>query len=162
MAQKDDRPENDEVNDSFKGPDDPHKLTRHHRKLESQNGSNHPQNISFVPLYKHRAWHALYDDLPPHLIIENFRQDYEVFGTDFPKSPLMKKLHEGWANSTPQKIKRRKAWYVLFADKTLEQIVEEINTIWLDPAYEILIGMVRIKTVQLKQTTPMRSHSTLH
>lgn len=162
MVKKDDSPEDDMATDSVKGADDPLKLTRHHRKLASQNGNDDPHNISFVPLYKHRAWHILYDDLPPLLIIENFRQDYEVFGTDFTKSPLMKKLHEGWANSTAQKIKRREAWYTLFADKTLEQIVEEINTMWLDPAYEIMIGMVRIKTVQLKEALPACNRSHLH
>jgi hypothetical protein len=131
------------------------KLTRHHRKLKSDNGSTHRSNISFVPLRKHRAWHILYDDLPPKLIIENFRQDYEVFGIDVVKSDLMKKLHEGWANSSHQKIKRSQAWQTLFADKTLEEVVREINTIWLDPAYEIRIGTVRMKTVQLSEIAPV-------
>lgn len=131
------------------GTEDLEKLTKHHRKLKSDNGSNGKENLSWVPLYKHRAWHALYDDMPPAGIVKQFAEDYELYGTDYVKSDLMKMLHERWANSNAAKIKRTKAWNTLFAGKTLEEIVEEINTIWLDPAYQILIGMVRVKTVQL-------------
>lgn len=130
--------------------DDPNSFSKHHRKLESHGGKNYKRNISNVLLFKHRAWHVLYKDLEAPDIIASFAEDYEVFGTDFIKSPLLKRLHEGYANNTAEKIKRREAWYILFIDKTLEEIIEEINTVWLDPDYEILIGMKRVKTVQLR------------
>lgn len=129
--------------------DDPSNPSKHHRKLASHGGGDHKENISSVPLFKHRAWHVLYKALEVPDIILLFKEDYEVRGTDSIKSPLMKKLHEGWANNTDEKIKRTKAWNTLFENKTLEEIVEEINTIWLDTDYEIRIGMIRVKAIQL-------------
>ena len=137
--------------DLFAGQDDPESISRHHRKLSSDGGGDHKGNISFVPLFKHRAWHVLYRDMTPREIIDLFSQDFEIYGIDNKKSDLLKQLHEGWANNTDEKIKRTKAWYTLFADKTIEEIVEEVNNIWLDPNYEILVGMIRIKTIQLVQ-----------
>jgi hypothetical protein len=136
--------------------DNPNSISKHHRKLESHGGKNYSGNISSVPLYKHRAWHVLYRDMKPQDIIEQFKQDYEVYGTDHVKSPLMRELHEKWANNTEEKIKRTKAWYTLFADMRLGEIVNEINTIWLDPDYEILIGLMRVKTVQLTTRTKVK------
>lgn len=134
--------------------DDPLGPSKHHRKLSSHGGGNRKENISNVPLFKHRAWHSLYRELEAPDIILLFKEDYEIHGIDTVKSPLMKKLHEGWANNTDEKIKRNKAWYALFENKTLEEIVEEINTIWLDPDYEILIGMVRVKTIEQSTKVP--------
>lgn len=131
---------------------DPKSISKHHRKLKSLGGGWSRRNISLVPLDKHRAWHALYRDMEPCDMIPVFKEDYEVFGKDVIKTELMQKLHEGWANSTSAKIKRREAWYFLFENMTLEEVVAQINTIWLDPDYEILIGMVRVKTVQLSET----------
>jgi hypothetical protein len=130
--------------------DHPESISRHHRKLESRGGNNSPRNISCVPLFKHRAWHVLYKNMEPSAIITQFEEDYEVYETDYIKTPLMKKLHEGWANNTDEKIKRTRAWYTLFEDMTLEEIVGEINRVWLDPDYEILIGIKRVKTIQLR------------
>lgn len=142
-------------------PDDPNSFSDHHRKPRSLNGKHYKRNLSSVPLFKHKAWHVLYEDFDAFDTQALFAQDYEVYGTDFIKSPLLKKLHEGYANNTAEKIKRRVAWYTLFSDKTLEEIVEEINTVWLDPDYEILIGMIRVKTVQLKAKVGIKSRKKL-
>lgn len=91
---------------------DPNKITKHHRKLKSDGGGNHRGNISDVPLFKHRAWHALYQDEEPEVIDLMFRQDYEVFGIDFVKSPLMTELHQKWANK--QQGKDQKAGGVAY------------------------------------------------
>ena len=131
-------------------PDDPNTITEHHRKPTSIGGSKKAKrNISFVPLFKHKAQHVLFRDWEATEIIKTFRDYYDIYGTDFIKSDLLKRLHEGYANNTAEKIKITKAWYVLFADKTLEEIVEEINTFWIDPDYEILIGTIRVKNVQI-------------
>jgi hypothetical protein len=34
--------------------------------------------------------------------------------------------------------KRHYAWHVLFGNKTGDEIMEEINTLWLDPDYEVV------------------------
>jgi hypothetical protein len=133
-------------------PDDPHTITKHHRKPTSIGGEKKAlRNISHVPLFKHKAWHVLYQDFEAPHIIEIFATDYEIHGIDVYKTPLLKQLHEGYANNTEEKIKRNRAWYTLFQGKTLEQIINEINNIWLDPDYEILIGMRRVKTVQISR-----------
>lgn len=126
-----------------------HKLTRHHRRLKSDGGSNSSRNISRVPLWKHRAWHTLYQDMEPEDVGVMFRQDYEVFGTDMVKSDLMVELHQKWANNTRDKIKRREAWYALFAEMTLDQIVTEINTVWIDPDFHIRIETIRVKVTRM-------------
>jgi hypothetical protein len=135
-------------------PEDPNVRSKHHRKLESHGGSGASGNISYVPWVRHAAWHALYQNMDAAGIMAQFQEDYEVYGTDVVKSDLLRRLHEGWANNTDEKIKRTKAWYALFEDMTLEEIVREINTIWLDPAYEIRIGMARVKTVELRGVAP--------
>lgn len=136
--------------------DNPLSSSKHHRKLASLGGTNRKENISHVPLFKHRAWHSLYRELETPDIITLFKEDYEIHGIDIIKSDLLTKLHEGWANNTAEKIQRNQAWYTLFANKTLEEIVEEINTIWLDPDYEIQIGMIRVKTIQLSIKVPAK------
>lgn len=136
-------------------PEDPNTRSRHHRKLDSYGGNGSPGNISHVPWVRHCAWHTLYQHMVPEQIMTQFSEDYEVYGIDHVKSDLMRRLHEGWANNTDEKIKRTKAWYTLFEGMTLEETVREINTIWLDPAYEIMIGMVRVKTVQLRSVAAL-------
>lgn len=40
-----------------------HSLTKHHRLCRSCGGTNHPDNISYVPCYHHEAWHTLFSNL---------------------------------------------------------------------------------------------------
>ena len=40
-----------------------HTLTKHHRLPRSVGGTNHPDNISYVPCYHHEAWHTLFSNL---------------------------------------------------------------------------------------------------
>lgn len=138
-----------ESGDLETGEENLNKKTKHHRRLKSNGGGHSRENISIVSLLRHRAWHALYQDELPEVIDRMFRQDYEVFGTDFVKSDLMKKLHEGWANNSKEKIKRREAWYTLFADKTLQEIVDEVNRTWIDPAYELRVETMRVLTTRV-------------
>jgi hypothetical protein len=132
--------------------EDLEKTTEHHRKPESLGGDKSPRNISHVPLFKHRAWHTLYDNYEAPEIIRLFAQDYEVYGIEWVKSELLTDLHEKWANSTLKKVRRTKAWYTLFEGKSLDEIVVEVNAIWLDPDYEISIGLIRVKTIQWRKT----------
>ncbi|MFA6608683.1 MAG: hypothetical protein WCT07_02130 [Candidatus Paceibacterota bacterium] len=135
-----------EVNKSVKGvPDDPNGFTEHHRKPVSINGSKKDKrNISSIRRYKHNAWHSLFGVLPAPDIILLFHEYYEMYGIDYPKSPLFKEWCEGRANSTNAAIKITRAWYALFEGKNLSQIAEEINTYYLDPDYKILVGTERI------------------
>lgn len=119
----------------------------HHRKPRNVQGDDSPRNKSSVLRSKHDAWHILYEALPAPVIISLFEADQEIYGNWTPKSEIQRKINEGWANSSEKKIKRRKAWYYLFEGKSLEEIVDEINSIWLDPDYQIMIGIERTKKV---------------
>lgn len=127
----------------------PNKITLHHRLPESLGGNRSKRNISHVPLYKHRAWHILFDNLPATEIITILRGYYEIFGIDVVKSDLQKDINEHWANSNKERIKNRQAWYELFESMTLMEIVEEVNAVWLDPDYCLLIGLERVYKINL-------------
>lgn len=43
------------------------------------------------------------------------------------------------------KDKKHKAWHIVFSNKTTEQIVWELNNVWLDPDYEITLKKRRTK-----------------
>lgn len=116
----------------------------HHRKPREQGGDNSNRNTSNVLRSKHNAWHALYEVLPVQLLISQFQNDCEIYGTWNPRSDLIQRLVEGYANSTKALIKRRIAWFTLFGGASLQNIITEINLTWIDPDYEIQIGTERI------------------
>ena len=121
----------------------------HHRKPKDLKGTDTSRNKSSVLRSKHDAWHILYEALPAQEIIAKFEADQEIYGNWIPKSEIQRKINEGWVNSNKEKIKRRKAWYYLFEGKSLEEVVDEVNTTWIDPDYQIVIGTERIKKVLL-------------
>ena len=45
------------------------RLTRHHRKPRSRNGSDDESNISYLTKTQHQAWHCLFQDLEPKEIV---------------------------------------------------------------------------------------------
>lgn len=132
-------------------PDDPNKITKHHKLPESLGGRWDRRNRSFVPLYKHQAWHHLFDNLPVSTIIQLLKGYYEIFGIDIVKSDLQREINEGWANANDERIKNRKAWYALFEGMTLSEIIIEINHFWIDPDYELCVGIERIQKIEMKR-----------
>ncbi len=42
----------------------------HHRKPRSRDGTNDPRNISKVPRNKHEAWHLLFANHTPTMIVD--------------------------------------------------------------------------------------------
>ena len=42
----------------------------HHRRPQALGGQSNPENISIVPIKKHRAWHILFRNHPPEVIAE--------------------------------------------------------------------------------------------
>lgn len=125
----------------------------HHRKPVDLGGSNLKRNKSKVLRSRHTAWHALYDVMSAPEIIFAFQEDCEIYGNWNPRSPLLTKIIEGYANRSRAKIRRRQAWFFLFGGMSLEDIIQEINAVWIDPDYEINIGLERVKKVWLIQVT---------
>ena len=53
-------------------------------------------------------------------------------------------LHNAWhtlmGNKTPEQIiKVFNAWYLLFEGMTVEEVADEVNRIWLDPDYKMVV-----------------------
>lgn len=134
-------------------PDDPNSLTIHHRKPTSIGGGEEPRNKSEIVLFKHQAWHILYQNRPAELIIPRFQTDYEIFGTDYHKSEFFTEYCQRVANSNHKRIRRQEAWHILYGGMTLSEMIEETNTIYLDPDYEVYLRVVRIFVPGIKRVT---------
>lgn len=135
----------------FTPPEGDH-LSIHHRKPKEQGGKDIPRNRSDVLRSDHNAWHTLYESLPATKIIESFTTDCVVYGNWNRHPTLVIELLQKYANSTKALIKRRQAWFLLFEDLSLEEITFNINTVWLDPDYQIQIETERVKKVWIYNT----------
>jgi len=51
-------------------------LSRHHRKCVSNGGTDCQENISYVPLTDHRAWHGFTKNLSPEEICRVINERY--------------------------------------------------------------------------------------
>ena len=135
----------------------PKALTPHHRKPTSIQGDRcDPRNISMVPHAKHEAWHVLFLNLPAEEIIERFRDDYDAFGSFVSKTKPQVMIYQDWIRSNPCNITRKHAWDTLFKNKSLEEIVRHINTVWLDPDYMLTVGVARVASVNLSQAVKIK------
>lgn len=56
-------------------------LSRHHRHPQSLGGTDEPNNIIMVPVTKHRAWHTLFNNLPPEQIAKTISETW--ISTDY-------------------------------------------------------------------------------
>lgn len=80
---------------------------------------------------------------------ERFIEYYDIFGQDNGNSEARRRRTSEWVRSKKSRIKKQAAWYDLFGMMKLEQIVTTINSTWIDPAYEIVMGIRRVKTIQI-------------
>lgn len=123
--------------------------TKHHRKPASLGGRNFRGNIFYVPRFKHEAWHILFDNFPASKIVELFQEFYEIFGTDKKKSKFRSRRNREWIRTKSSRLKKKLAWDTLFGGMTLEKIVDQINEIWIDPNYRLVIVPDKINRVIL-------------
>lgn len=117
-------------------PDDE---TRHHRKPQRHGGSNNGNNISFVPRYKHGAWHVLFDSLKAPAVFNNFIWYWNAFG----------KSITNFGHTFGGDNRKISAWIILFDDLKAYQILAEINDVWLDPAYRITAKFPNLSNAKL-------------
>lgn len=89
----------------------PGRKTEHHRKLRSLGGKRTKRNISIVPHGEHKAWHRLFDNLPPELIPRALAKILEMHA----------------------------AWHTLFGNKPIEEVIEIINKVWIDPDFQLTL-----------------------
>jgi len=52
------------------------KITVHHRRPVSLNGSNDKRNLSYITETRHRAWTTLFGNATPEVIVEIINKDF--------------------------------------------------------------------------------------
>jgi hypothetical protein len=124
-------------------------MTRHHRKPKKLGGNSSKRNISYVPRFKHEAWGILFDSFPAHVILERLRFFYELFGIDFKKSLAQAERDSEWISTRESMRRRRRAWDILFYRMNIYEILDEINRVWLDPDYKLVIRSERANKITI-------------
>jgi hypothetical protein len=76
-------------------------------------------------------------------MVMKFQFYYELFGNGKPQSLEEKTRLQNWIHGERQRdqdsrIKRQWAWNNLFAKLTTDDILIELNHVWIDPAYRIV------------------------
>lgn len=89
----------------------------------------------------------MFDNFPVPKILERFQEFYDIFGEDLFRSKAQICRNEEWVLARDSRIRKRKAWEILFSGMNLEQILETINRIWLDPNYELIVIRKRINRI---------------
>ena len=108
----------------------PGRKTKHHRRPKSLGGKRTKENTSIVPRREHAAWHKLFDNYSAQFILEKLKVYLVIFSAA---------ATEGELAGTGTVSKQRLAWEILFRDKNVEEILELINSVWLDPDCEFVI-----------------------
>jgi hypothetical protein len=125
-------------------------LTRHHRKSKRLGGDSSKRNISYVPRFKHEAWNVLFDSFPADIVLKRFLFFYELFGIDFKKSPTQAERDVEWVSARESMERRRKAWDALFYRMNIYEILDEINKVWIDPDYKLVITSERTNRITIE------------
>jgi hypothetical protein len=97
--------------------------------------------------FKHEAWHILFDSFPVSKVLERFEWFYEIFGTDTMKSRAEIERNNKWIESFESRKRKKRAWDALFFEMTIEQIMREINSVWIDPDYELVLTTRQISRI---------------
>lgn len=151
--------------------------SRHHRRPESLGGDSSDLNISIVLESKHKAWTLLFDNKDVLEIALSFEKYWSMFG-DRPGPVYEAKqiglsvlaeleLLEEYKNGKlfdgmeverikkvlyghRSKVKRLRAWKILFGGfATIEEMVNEINTVWIDPGYMLVVHTIQVQKVRV-------------
>ena len=147
----------------------------HHRKPGREGGDDSDENTSRVLLMEHQAWNILFDGYPVEKIAKLLERYWERFGNPkafleakekivsilkAPKKKTDKRIYKApelrriRALGVRESIaKKMFAWTLLFYGLSVEEIVNVINNIWLDPEFEItaeIIEVVKISIINKK------------
>lgn len=82
-------------------------------------------------------------------MFERFVEFYDIFGWDNGGSEARRRRTAEWIRNKKPRQENQVAWHELFGKMTLEQIVHDINTVWIDPAYKLVLGTRRVKEVTI-------------
>jgi hypothetical protein len=82
-------------------------------------------------------------------MFERFIEFYDIFGHDNGNSVASRRRATEWVRSKKSRIKKQAAWHDLFGKMRLEQIIANINRVWIDPAYEIVLSTERVRRAKI-------------
>lgn len=149
----------------------------HHREPIALGGKRVKENEVIVRETEHKAWTILFDSHPMSQVAELFEKYRLEFG-DEPK--LVRELKQicfstlsileseelkdvldeadllrikALMSSHRKKLKKARAWRLLFRDLTLEEKLAKINNVWIDPRYRLVIRMEETKRVAIITTS---------
>jgi hypothetical protein len=150
----------------------PRGYTRHHRKPRSYKGGSRDSNISVVLRPKHEAWNTLFDNLPAPNVAELLERYWDMFRdesktlremeqTGMSILALLKDLHDlkkvfkgrelagivKMLRIYKLSVKKQDAWVLLFDGMSLEEIVAEINKVWIDPDYKLITKVTEVTRI---------------
>lgn len=113
----------------------------HHRRPQSIGGKDTPANISNVIIDDHTNWHALFGNMNAFQIC-----DYINKMEQKPKNVKISckfingtQVKGSGKNNTEDKEKISFAWNALFKGLKFNEIIDYINSVWLDPSYHLYI-----------------------
>lgn len=149
--------------------------SKHHRKPKSLGGDLSESNISVVLQSKHKAWTLLFDNKHVPDIVKLFEKYWGMFGNKSLDLYVAKQIGLSALKELEQiekymsgkifteeesersrkilvahrhKMKRWRAWKILFGGlDTIEEIINEINAVWIDPDYKLVVQTIQAQKV---------------
>ncbi len=112
-------------------------LSTHHRHPVSQGGANQSWNLIDVPRDPHNSWHTLIGNAPAIYVPKQFSRycphyTFMLMGNPQHISTLVPV--EGFSKKNS---KLRTAWQHLFKGLSMEEIVFQVNSTWIDPRFKL-------------------------
>ena len=80
----------------------------------------------------------LFDNLPAVGVLGLLQEYSEVFYNGGKSESQIRRDRE-WIGARQIRKSRKRAWDCLFRNLSLDEIVNQINEIWLDPDYELVV-----------------------
>jgi len=125
------------------------KKGQHHRRPRRHGGQSKgydAQNIILLPMRTHAAWHNLFNHLYATNIVQQINEWRHFHGLTMECTRISAPEYEDMSDSDSvrrEQIQYRitpthaESWAYLFQGLAAEEVVFEINTLYLDPDYQI-------------------------
>lgn len=113
----------------------------HHRRPRSIGGTSNPANISYANEQLHRHWHTIVGNMNAYQICNLFNKlKYKPENVTIICKFINGSESKGHGlHNSKNKHKIELAWESLFGDMDFKQIIEYVNSFWLDPSYHFYL-----------------------
>jgi hypothetical protein len=79
--------------------------------------------------------------------LERLEWFYELFGADTSRTRVEIERNNLWVEAFESRRRKKRAWDTLFYGMAIEQILREINRVWLDSDYELVLTTKQIARI---------------